>query len=146
MYYVYRRESDGFIGVVNASEKLGAGENPERLRRRDLITGKNIHTVLLGTDDWAEASKLIEAQRALAPQCVFNTLQPPALPPDDPAEVKQRAVDDIATQLKSIRERLRHVHGNIADLHGVGHPAQSTLEIALVALNDAIRFNKKGEF
>lgn len=135
-YFVYRR-SDGYVGVVNSSEKLAPDEKPERLRSRTIEDIHITFTVLLQTDDWDEAVLVLQHERGVIDVVVD------AKPPIDPVDAKRRMRDDINTQLKSVRERMRHAHGEIAELHGLGHPAQSTLEIALVALNDAIRFNEK---
>lgn len=135
-YFVYKR-SDGYVGVVNSSEKLSVGEKPERLRNRTIEDIHITFTVLLQTDDWDEAVLVLQHERGVIDAIVDTK------PPVDPADVKRRSQDNIDAQLKSVRERLRHAHGEIAELHGIGHPAQSMLEIALVALNDAIRFNTK---
>lgn len=134
-YYVFER-NDGYFGVINSSEKLAHGQVPERLRGYSTPDGKRVtFTVLLQSNDWDECVRVLQDKRGVI-DAIIDTK-----PPVDPAKVRRRTIDGIAVQLKSVRERLRHAHGEIAELHGVGHPAQSTLEIALVALNDAIRFN-----
>lgn len=135
-YFVYKR-SDGFVGVCNSSEKLAVDEKPECLRSRTIEDIRITYTVLLQTDDWDEAVLVLQHERGVIDAVID------AKPPVDPADVKRRVQDSIDAQLKSVRERMRHAHGEIAELHGLGHPAQSTLEIALVALNDTIRFNEK---
>lgn len=145
MYFVFER-NDGYVGCINSSEKLREGEKPERLRGYSTPSGERVtFTVLLQSNDWDECRELMQSKRGVIDTVI--DVKPPA----DPAEVRRRGQDSIDAQLKSARERLRHAHGEVAGLHGMGHPAQSTLEIALVALNEAIRFNnnnnnKKGEF
>ena len=112
MYYVYKRY-DGHIGVINSSEQLGADEKPERLRSRDAVTGKSLFTVFLTTSDWDEARELVTAKRRLAPGNGFNTLPPPSTPPANPADVRRRTLDEIATRLVAIERELARLDAEI---------------------------------
>jgi hypothetical protein len=138
MYYVFER-NDGYVGAINDSEQVKVGEKPSRLHAYSGANGFVSFTILLQSDDWFECVALMQRKRGVI-DAVIDLVSP-----TDPCEVERRVREEIDTRMQSVRRELLRVHKEAAEFHGTGHQTQTMLELAIIALNNAINANVKAD-
>jgi len=139
VYYVFER-NDGYFGAINSSEKLSTGQVPERLRGYTETGGKRVtFTVLLQSDDWDECRELLKKKRGIVDVVID------VKPPVDPADVRRRTLDEIATRLATIERELIRLDAEISECHGYASPAQLMIELASDCVKKAMRANGKAK-